>query len=61
MDGSVDKDALGIVAGCMCGEDGIRAGREDEGIVGDYIVGRGFDGLVVGVDVGDSGVEMVVE
>lgn len=61
MDGSVDEDALGIVAGGMCGENGIGAGREDEGIVGYYVAGRGSDCLVVGVDVGDSGVEVVIE
>lgn len=61
LDGSVNEDALGIVARSMCGEDGIGAGREDEDVVGYYIACRGFNGLVVGIDVGDSGVEVVVE
>jgi len=45
----------------MCGEDGIGAGREDENVVGYYVAGRGSDSFVVGADIGDSGVEVVVK
>lgn len=38
-DGSVDKDAFGIVAGGVSWENGIRTGCEDEDIVCDYVAG----------------------
>lgn len=60
-DCAVDEDAFGIVARCVGWEDGIGAGGEDEDIVGDDVPGGCPDGLTVRVDLGDSGVEVVIE
>ena len=45
----------------MCRKDGIGAGREDEDVIGDCTSGRGLYGLITGIDLGDTGVEMVIE
>lgn len=60
-DGSVGKDTFGIVAGGVFGENGIGSGCEDKDVVCDYVAGRGLDGLVLGGNIDDSGVEVVVE
>ena len=60
-DCSVDKDAFGIVSRCVFWENGIGASRKHENIVGYQIARRSFDCFGLGVDIGDSGVEMVVE
>lgn len=61
LDGSVNENALGIVAGGMCRKNGIGASGKNKDIVGYYVVCRGLDCFVLGEDVGDSGAEVVVE
>jgi hypothetical protein len=48
------------VAGCVSWEKGIGASCEDENVVGDGLAGGAGDKLVLGVDFGDLGVEVVV-
>lgn len=43
------------------GQHGIRARSQDQDIVGDNIISRGFDRLAVGEDVGYPSVEMIVK
>lgn len=60
-DGTVDKDAVGIVAGGMCGKNSIGTCGEYENVVGEGLAGGCLNGLGDWGDLGDSGAEMVVE
>lgn len=59
VDGAVHKNALGVVAWRVAGEDGIGAGGEDEDVVRDGKARGGGDGFGGGVDGGDEGGEVV--
>lgn len=61
LDRPVDEDALCIVAGRVGGEDGVGSCCENENVIGNDVAGGGLDGLGARVDLGDAGVEVVVE
>ncbi len=60
-DGTVDKDTCGVVAGCVSREKGIRASRKDEDIVWNCLARGAGDEFVLGMDLGDLRIEVVVE
>lgn len=45
----------------MCRKDSIGAGGENEDVIGDCTSRRGLYGLCIGIDLGDTGVEMVIK
>lgn len=60
-DCAVDEDAFGVVAGCVSGEEGIGAGCQDEDVVRDCFARGGRDCFLIGMYLGDFGVEVVIE
>lgn len=60
-DCTIDKDALGVVTGRVCGENCIGASGENEDIVGDRFPGGRLYGFIFRVDFDNASIEMVVE
>lgn len=61
LDCSVNEDTVGIMARSVCGEDCIGACSEDQNIIGNGVASRCPDGLVVGENIGDFSVEVIIE
>lgn len=61
MDGAVDENAVGVVSGGLPRQDGIGSRGQDEDVVGDDVAAAAEDRLLLRVDAGDFGIEVVSE